>query len=218
MLFFFLVLLSAATPYAFLHPSPLRLASRLQRLQSEEPALTTSSSPCIFDWDDGDDPDAMRAKLDALKKTGAIAKWRSANFDPVKISSRELYLATRSSFSTEDYYADMVANARDATLGLSTLKAPFAVGCAVSVLFSALVVPQLRVSRAGLIQTVFAIINSLSLRITPFPLSLPLTAGQHPQEHSRPRHPVWTLCLPTRHLRLPLSSAATGHNITINHH
>jgi hypothetical protein len=107
--FSLLPLFPLLTPFSF-HPLPFPshplYASRLQRLQcvsisSVEASLSSTNS--LFDWDDNN-TDAMSAKLDALKKAGKIKKWRCANFDPLKISSRELYLATRNDFTTGNQF------------------------------------------------------------------------------------------------------------------
>jgi hypothetical protein len=83
-------------------------------------------------------------RLNDLKRSKLLQKWSTANFEPLRVSTRELQLVTRTSFSTLDYYADILAAAKENPNPVN--KFSFAIGCIISTLFSALIVPQLDIN------------------------------------------------------------------------
>lgn len=92
--------------------------------------------------------------LNKLKQNQFIRRWSSTNFEPLKVSTKELQLVTRTSFSTTDYYADLLAGANQAT---SDPKLSFAIISIVSVLTSAFVIPQLEIN--GTLKNVFGLLG-----------------------------------------------------------
>lgn len=96
---------------------------------------TTVTSPSI--------PEQLQRK----KESGLIKKWSSTNLFARRVDAKELYLSTRLSFQSPNYFDDLIASmVSPESAATNSIKIFFPISTAVVVTFGAIVVPQLDLS------------------------------------------------------------------------
>ena len=85
------------------------------------------------------------SELNQLKLQGVVSLWNSTQIDAKMIHNRELQTEVRNSFSTEDFFGDLVRQTKSSQ---DSFQLPIIIGSIISVVSTAIVLPQLEISTA----------------------------------------------------------------------